>query len=299
MPGRPEVLTRQKTVLSLLAQAGRPLSQMVFVKLVFLLRQETKLKEDRSFYDFVPYNFGPFSFTLYWDLRTLRQNGYVTTEEERIALCGRTRNLAEEEAEDLPASIRTAVTDVLDRYGMMKQRALVRDVYARYPWYATKSELTDLRSEPPIPVKQASPAVYTIGYEGRSVDAFFNDILRRGIHVVVDVRANPVSRKYGFSGLRLGEFCKKLGLEYRHIPTLGIPGNARVGVNGFASYQRLLKQYEEAMLPEHSAEVEDVGRLMRRQPSVLVCVERDVRCCHRSRLAEAVADVTGLEVIHL
>ena len=59
------MLTRQKTVLSLLTQVGRPLSPTVFVKLVFLLRQETDLERDRSFYSFVPYNFGPFSFTLY------------------------------------------------------------------------------------------------------------------------------------------------------------------------------------------------------------------------------------------
>jgi uncharacterized protein (DUF488 family) len=293
------VLTRQKTVLSLLTQAGRPLSPTVFVKLVFLLRQETELGKDRSFYDFLPYNFGPFSFTLYWDLGSLRQNGYVTPEEEPISLCGRTRDLAEKETEGLPASIRTAVADVLGRYGTMNQRALVRDVYARYPWYATRSELTDLRPKPALKVKEASPAVYTVGYEGRSVDAFFNHLLQEGIRVVVDVRANPVSRKYGFSGLRLGEFCKKLGLEYRHMPSLGIPSAERARLNGFASYQRLLNRYEQAMLPDHSTEVKDLGRLMRQRPSVLVCVEKDVRCCHRSRLAEAVAHAIGLEVVHL
>lgn len=299
MPGRDDVLTRQKTVLSLLTQADRPLSPTVFVKLVFLLRHETSLQKDRSFYDFVPYNFGPFSFTLYWELGSLRQNGYVTPEEERIALCGRTRDLAEKEAEDLPSSIRTAVAEVLDRYGKMNQRALVRDVYARYPWYATKSELTDLRPEPPLRVKKASTAVYTAGYEGRSVDAFFNDLLKEGIHVVIDVRANPVSRKYGFSGLRLGEFCKKLGLEYCHVPSLGIPSTERAGLNGFASYQRLLNRYEQAMLPGRLTQVKEVGRLMRRQPAVLVCVEKDVRCCHRSRLADAVAKETRLEVVNL
>lgn len=299
MPGRDDVLTRQKTVLSLLTQAGRPLSPTVFVKLVFLLRQETELGRDRSFYDFVPYNFGPFSFTLYWDLGSLRQNGYVTPEEERVALCGRTLDLARDEAKELPASIQTAVADVLGRYGRMNQRALVRDVYTRYPWFALNSELPERSLAAIQRPKKAPPAVYTAGYEGRSVDAFFNDLLKRGIHVVVDVRANPVSRKYGFSGLRLREFCKKLGLEYRHVPSLGIPSTARAGLNGFASYQRLLQRYEQAMLPGCLVEVEDVGRLMHRQPSVLVCVEKDVRCCHRSRLAEAVARTSGLEVVHL
>ena len=293
------MLTRQKTVLSLLTQVGRPLSPTVFVKLVFLLRQETDLERDRSFYSFVPYDFGPFSFTLYWDLGRLRQNGYVTTEEERIALCGSTLELAEKQVEELPASIRSAVADVLTRYGKMNQKALIREVYSRYPWFALNSKLPERDSVSVQRPKKARPAVYTAGYEGRSVDAFFNDLLKRGIHVFVDVRANPVSRKYGFSGSRLVEFCKKLGLQYRHVPTLGIPGAARAGLNGFTSYQRLLKRYEEAMLPERSAEVQDVGRLMHRKPSVLVCVEKDVRCCHRSRLAEAVARETGLEVVHL
>ena len=293
------MLIRQKTILSLLARAGKPLSPTVFVKLVFLLRKETGLERDPSFYEFVPYNFGPFSFTLYWDLGSLRQIGYVTPEEEHVALCGRTLDLAEKEAEELPASTLAAVADVLDRYGRMNQSALVRDVYSRYPWFALNSKLPERRIASIRCPKKAPPAVYTAGYEGRSVDAFFNDLLKRGIDVVVDVRANPVSRKYGFSGRRFGEFCRKLGLEYRHMPSLGIPSSARAGLNGFASYQRLLSRYEQTMLPEHSTEVEDVGRLMRRQPSVLVCVEKDVRCCHRSRLAEAVAQTTGLEVVHL
>lgn len=275
------------------------MSPTVFVKLVFLLRQETGLERDPSFYDFVPYNFGPFSFTLYWDLGSLRQNGYVTTEEECIALCGRTLDLAEKEAKELPASTQAAVAEILGRYGRMNQKALIRDVYSRYPWFALNSKLPERRVASIRRPKKAPPAVYTAGYEGRSVDAFFNDIMKRGIDVVVDVRANPVSRKYGFSGLRLTEFCKKLGLDYRHVPSLGIPSSARAGLNGFASYQRLLNRYEQAMLPERLAEVKDVGRLMRRQPSVLVCVEKDVRCCHRSRLADAVAQATGLEVIHL
>ena len=222
----------------------------------------------------------------------------MTTEED-IAVCRRTLELAEKQVEELPASIRSAVADVLTRYGRMNQKALIREVYGRYPWFALNSKLPERDSLSVQRPKKARPAVYTAGYEGRSVDAFFNDLLKRGIHVVVDVRANPVSRKYGFSGLRLAEFCKKLGLQYRHVPTLGIPGVARAGLNGFASYQRLLKRYEEAMLPERAAEVQDVGRLMRRQPSVLVCVEKDVRCCHRSRLAEAVARETGMEVVHL
>ena len=278
---------------------GRPLSSTVFVKLVFLLRQETDLQSDPSFYNFVPYNFGPFSFTLYWDLGSLRKNGYVTADDRRIALCERTLELAERHVDALPTPVRCAVADVFTRYGWMSQQALIREIYGKYPWFALNSKLAARGSVSVQRPKKARPAVYTAGYEGRSVDAFFNDLLARGIDVVIDVRANPVSRKYGFSGLRLAEFCNKLGLQYRHMPTLGIPGTARAGLRSFASYQILLKRYEDTILPTRAAEVQKVGHLMRQQPSVLVCVEKDVRCCHRSRLAEAVAREINLEVIHL
>jgi uncharacterized protein (DUF488 family) len=223
----------------------------------------------------------------------------VARQEDRIALCGRTRDLAEKEAEELPAPIVVAVADILGRYGRMNRGALVRSVYTRYPWFAQSSELPERRLASIQRRKKPPLAVYTAGYEGKSVDAFFNDLLQRGINTVIDVRANPISRKYGFSRLRFGEICKKLGFEYRHVPTLGIPSDARAGLSSFDSYQRLLDRYEQAMLPERSTDVEELGRLMRRQPAVLVCVEKDVRCCHRSRLAEAVAQASDLEVVHL
>ena len=81
------MLKRERIILNLLSRVAKPLSRTVFVKLVFLLRHETALKDMPSFYDFVPYNFGPFSFTLYWELERLQQNGYVTTQQEHVALC--------------------------------------------------------------------------------------------------------------------------------------------------------------------------------------------------------------------
>ena len=293
------MLTRQKTILSLLSQAGKPLSPTVFVKLVFLLRQETALGTNPSFYDFVPYRFGPFSFALYSELRGLRQNGYVATEEDKVALYGPTMELAERELKKLPASVHEAIGDVLERYGQMDQTALLRSVYTRYPWFAINSELPERRMTSLRRPSKAPLAVYTAGYEGKSVDAFFNDLLMRGIEVVVDVRNNPISRKYGFSRLRFMEIAVRVGLEYRHMPNLGIPSYARAELSDLASYQRLLQRYELETLPKQSADVAILGRLVCQRPSVLVCVEKDVRYCHRRRLAESVARKTKLDVVHL
>ena len=79
----------------------------------------------------------------------------------------------------------------------------------------------------------------------------------------------------------------------------GIPGSYRANLDGYESYQRLLDLYETRMLTTVAADIATVGQLMRQTPSVLVCFEKEVRCCHRSRLAEAVSGKSGLQVIHL
>lgn len=292
-------MIRQKAILDLLVEAGRPLSSTVFVKLIFLLRHETELEKDRTFYDFVPYKFGPFSFALYWDLRGLKQNGYVTPGEERVEICRQMLDKVEQKTEELPESIRQAVTTVISRYGRLSQKALVESVYANYPWYTVNSKLAASVLSASYRPPRAQPAIFTAGYEGKSVDLFFNDLLRRGITAVIDVRANPISRKYGFTRHQISEIAEKLGIDYWHVPNLGIPSRFRADLNSYESYQRLLNQYEQKMLPMQEASLREVARFMRQRPSVLVCVERDVRYCHRSRLAEAVSRLNGLEVVHL
>jgi hypothetical protein len=41
--------------------------------------------------------------------------------------------------------------------------------------------------------------IVTIGYEGRSLEAFLNLLLQNSVTLLCDVRRNPLSRKYGFS----------------------------------------------------------------------------------------------------
>lgn len=293
------MLTRQRTVLDLLVSAGRPLSPTVFVKLVFLLRHETPVQRTPAFYDFVPYKFGPFSFSLYRDLAGLRHDGYVAPEGDRVTLSPRMLGDIGENSKQLAPSVRAAVAEIIGRYGTIAQEQLIRSVYSRYPWFATRSELAEVQSLE-LPPRPAPPlAVYTAGYENKSVDLFLNDLLRKGIEVLIDVRANPLSRKYGFSRRQLADLAGKLGVEYVHFPDLGIPSKDRADLDGFDSYQRLFQRYEEEMLPKNEGAIQEVARLMRLRPSVLVCFEGDVRCCHRSRLASAVSRQGSLEITHL
>ena len=292
------MLRRQKAILALLAEAAQPVTVTALVKCAFLLRHETEYDADPAFYNFVPYKFGPFSFALYRELESLQRDGYVSDEGGRLRPTPRMRKSSLEKVAELSRTERSSVNDVSRKYGKMRQRELLRDVYERYPHYASRSELTDLQHDRQAESPVAEPAVYTAGYERRSVDAFFDGLLRAGIRGVIDVRANPVSRKYGFAGSSMAGIAKKLGLGYTHLPSLGIPSKARVGLGSRASYQRLLDRYERD-LPEHASEIDRLGKQMQVTPSVLVCVESDVECCHRSRLATAVLKTSGLPVHHL
>jgi len=293
------LLTRQKVVMALIDQLGGTVGRTVLVKLAFLLRHETGLRDIPTFYDFVPYRFGPFSFALYRELQALERDGYVTSSDEVFSLRDATRHMGREKVDELSWMEQCAVKTIVSTYGRMGKNPLVKDVYDRYPWFATRSELTDLIPAHLPPAARVDVAVYTVGYEGRSVDGFFDHLLRSGMHAILDVRANPISRKYGFAKRSLSEIAEKLGLAYEHLPELGIPSAQREDLCDVESYKRLLERYEHKMLPRQTAGIDRLIRLLRQRPSVLVCVERDVRQCHRGRLAQAAAARSGLPIKHL
>ncbi len=293
------MLNRQRMILALLEHAGAPIQHTILVKLAFLLREETAVGRDRTFYGFVPYKQGPFSFGLYRELEILERDGYVERGKQSIGLASRTRKLTHDQIERLPPAQSDAVSTVVKKYGKKQRTSLLRSVYSRYPWFASKSELVQyVPNDVPAPPKR-EPAAYTIGYEGKSVDEFFNELLASGMKGILDVRANPVSRKYGFAKRSMSKIAKRLGLAYHHMPELGITGNHRADLSDFDSYQRLLDQYERKMLPKRTEHIEQATELLTSQPLALLCMEKDVRCCHRGRLANRIAKESGLAVEHL
>src|SRR4051812_42835637 len=56
------MLNRQKIVLHMLKLTGRPVCRTELTKWCFLLKHEFQSFDCASFYDFVPYRFGPYSF---------------------------------------------------------------------------------------------------------------------------------------------------------------------------------------------------------------------------------------------
>ena len=124
-------------------------------------------------------------------------------------------------------------------------------------------------------------------------------LMRQGIQRLIDVRSNPVSRRYGFHKTTLSQLCKSLDLEYVHRPELGIPPVLRQSLNTHADYESLFAKYDAEILSAKAAEVEEVSQLIQAKPTVLVCMEADPQMCHRSRLAKAISDKSRLPIRHL
>ena len=129
----------------------------------------------------------------------------------------------------------------------------------------------------------------TIGYEGRSFEAYFNELLRSGISRLCDVRRNPLSRKWGFSKRLLSQGCDELGIRYEPFRELGIESGARANLSDRAAYERLFAQYEATTLPRCRDAVSRIaGWIDAGERVAITCYERDSGDCHRSRLAGAI-----------
>lgn len=286
------MLRRQRAVLSLIAAEG-VLPATRLQKYIFLLRQETFLRADLTFYEFLPYKFGPYSFAAHRETEALRTYGYI----ERNAL--RITRLGTAEAERTDPSTAGAVSSLASEYRKRPLRRVLQEIYARYPWYASNTELRYLLPAARPKPRIARPAVYTIGYQTRSIDGFLDSLLRAGIRRIMDVRANPVSRKYGFARSTLASLAGKLGLAYNHLPGLGISSALRRDVHGPSGFRELFDYYERHILVNQADAAGRAADMMVAGPSALLCMEKDPLACHRSRLASRLARATRLEIVHL
>jgi uncharacterized protein (DUF488 family) len=140
--------------------------------------------------------------------------------------------------------------------------------------------------------------IFTFGYEGMSVDAFVRRLKAAGIETVVDVRANPLSRKPGFSKRALAAALDGAGMAYIHLPAMGCPKPVRDRYKRDADWAAYTRGFLAHLKREPEAVVE-VAAIATRAPSCLVCFEADFNRCHRTYVARAAAEHAGFDVVHL
>ncbi len=292
------MLYRRKVILALLEALGGEVPPTDFQKYLFLLSQ---IQEQPSF-EFVPYRFGCFSFSSYVDRRVMAASG-ILSGSEKWELTKKTGHL-----QQVSESDKNAIRVLIEKFGALKGNDLIRYVYLTFPYYATKSEIASerLSKEEYQLVMEAlpeneTPSLFTIGYEGRSPEGFLNELLRRQVNVLCDVRRNAVSMKYGFSAKTLKTHCEDVGIHYAHIPALGIASEKRKSLSTKIEFDRLFAEYEKEVLGKTDALDELLKIINKYNRVALTCFEREPRSCHRHTLVSALKQyVDNLpEVVHI
>lgn len=286
---------RQKTLLALLDVFGGSLNSLDFQKLLFLFCQEQG--PTRS-YEFVPYRFGGFSFTSYADRRRLIAQGLIADEERLWSLTQAGRRAAAS-----ASPVQRGLAAFSRKYEKLRGDALVAETYRRYPYYAIRSEIAetlfrnDERSMAAIQAARpqaAKAGIYTIGYEGRSLESYLNRLLLTGISLLCDVRRNPLSRKYGFSKGTLAHACEGVGIRYEHLPELGIASAERRGLDSKAAYEQLFRTYRRETLPGQQVALTKIRDWVGDGERVaLTCFEAHALQCHRHCVADALKEQHG------
>lgn len=285
---------RRKVILSLLEVFENKIDKISFQKLLFLFTR----MQDKPSYHFVPYKQGCFSFQSYADLRTMMNYGQVSEVKDQWikeydAHCVSSLNYKDQEA----------LKVVKDQYGSYSSNELIELTYRNYPYYAVKSTIAGkfLTNEEQISVTNSIPkleltTLFTIGYEGLSLEEYFNKLIINNVQVLCDVRKNPVSMKYGFSKNQLQRTCENLEIKYLHFPELGIESDKRKGLSSPDDYNDLFKEYEGITLNENKNAVTQLFDLLKQNKCIaLTCFEANHLQCHRSILANAIVGLPGWE----
>ncbi len=279
---------RQKLLLTLLDALGAPTGHTDFQKLLFLFTQECG---DDPAYEFVPYRFGGFSFTSYADKRKLIEKGFLVDDDQHWELSDAGRKTARTDSFD---PLRAA--SFCRRNSKLRGNALILEQYRRFPYYATRSELLEKLPLKPderkriaeVRPKRRESGLFTIGYEGRSLENYLNDLLRAGVTVLCDVRRNALSRKYGFSKGTLSKACAGVGIRYEHLRELGIESDKRQTLVTQADYDALFDVYERTTLSNQTEALDTIlGWIATGERVALTCYERLPVQCHRTRVANA------------
>lgn len=288
---RDHMFTRQKILLGMLKRTPKAMSKTQLVKLAFLFSKERKFSQIKSFYGFVPYKFGPFSFHIYHDLQRMIDTGYlVSNSAEAISISGKVP------VPEVDSGLSFEIDSFLHKYLHISTKDITKHVYKNYPWYTINSSNPKLRlNKRPI----ADIAVYTAGYESMQIDDFMNMLLKCGVLRLIDVRHNPVARRYGFHRKTILKICNHLGIEYYHTPELGIPPELRTYLNSPEDYSELFNHYNNTVLMTEKASIRKVTNIVLEKPSVLVCMEADRNYCHRKLLSQKISDASSLPIIEL
>ncbi len=277
---------RQRFLLSFIQHLNNDVTTTDLQKLVFL----TTMHENMDYYEFVPYIYGAYSFQLAEDVDILCKRKFLEKQGSRVHAV----KSYDDEAEFYIASERG--------------NELLRKAYRAYPYYSINSKILDRLFEKRESTEFISnrkqyrkdeQILFTIGYEGKSIEAFVNTLIANDVRLLCDVRRNPLSRKFGFSKTRLYHIVEAVGIQYVHIPQLGIESSLRTELGTVEDYENLFKEYAKK-LPELHAEIDEIFLLYRSKNRIaLMCYEKEYQMCHRHIIRDSIVKTYGVRSVDL
>lgn len=291
---------RRKIILALLELFDGKLEKIRLQKLLFLFSKRQTEPE----YEFIPYKYGCFSFSAQADLVTMVNKGLLIDDQD-----GLTKNDSIKYFAALKEDDRKALIEIKKLYGFMNGIALMRHTYVNYPYFAlnsvkaidilTPDEIDKVNSVRPSSGKMI---LFTIGYEGISLEHYINKLILNDVKMLVDVRKNPLSMKYGFSKTLLKKFCESVGIEYVHIPDVGIDSDQRQELNSQQDYDQLFSVYKKVNLKATKDIQSKILELLKAKKRIaLTCFEANICQCHRKPLSESIAalSIEQFEIKHI
>lgn len=143
------------------------------------------------------------------------------------------------------------------------------------------------------------PALFSVGYQGRSIDDLVGLLVSHRVTNLLDVRLNPISRRAGFSKRHLQEALGAAGVGYRHARALGNPKENRQPFRsgdtgrGLAVIHRLL-----AEVPAQD-ELARLDTALHKERVAVLCFERDHDRCHRRAVVDMALEKNRAPFIRL
>ncbi len=143
--------------------------------------------------------------------------------------------------------------------------------------------------------------VFTLGYQGLSLDLYTETLVSAGVGTLIDVRLTAWSYNRKYIKSVLERTMADADLDYVHLKDCGNPSinrkTAKSAKDCLAKYRKYLAKNPHCLveLKEQIKAASDSGR-----PACLTCYEREPHECHRSILLDfLVSSDPRIKVSHL
>ena len=143
--------------------------------------------------------------------------------------------------------------------------------------------------------------LFTVGHGTLAAEELAGVLHASGIHLLVDVRSYPGSRRHPhFARERMEEWVPDAGVEYRWERRLGGRRPVRADSVNLVLRNDAFRGYADHMATDDfRAALDDVVALAGGQKTAVMCSESVWWRCHRRLLSDALALVHGASVVHL